>query len=248
MYEKLQSFGFNYLEYLVMRDLIVRIAIKLGLYKKLVDVDTYFINKKKIKNFNKFGVKTFIQLDDTCRAAGVRVFPIFGTQLGLFRDNGFIPFDNDIDAAVFADERPSNFVDIMKKAGFILETSFYFKEDNRVVIEQYTCNDVHVDIFNIYELSDTDYYCYVGRRHETKEWKEANSTDGFPCVIWPFAKCDLVEKEYFGHLFYMPEKTEEWLRGVFGEDFMTPVKNWTVGERKTRIIYPKERVYRRSHA
>lgn len=230
-----------------MRDIIVKIALKLGLYKRLVAIDTWFINRKKNRSFSKNGEKTFIYLDEVCRNAGVRMIPIFGTQLGLFRDNGFIPFDNDIDAAVLDTERPDNFVEIMRKAGFRLETEFFFKEDGRVVIEQYDCNGVHVDIFNLYDFSDMDWYCYVGRRHEFKEWKEANQTDGFPCVIWPFVKCDMVEKEYFGHSFYMPEKSEDWLRGVFGEDFMTPVKGWTVGERKTRIIYPKERLYRKCH-
>lgn len=229
-----------------MRDLIVKIALKLGLYKTLVKIDTYFINRKLCKNFQKYGIETFIHLDKVCRNMGVKMFPIFGTQLGLYRDNGFIPFDNDIDAAVFADQRPDNFVEVMAQGGFKLNKVFYFKEDGREVIEQYSSEKgVHVDIFNVYELSESDYYCYVGRRHETKEWKEANETDGFPCVIWPFEKCGLMEKEYFGHKFFMPEKTKEWLQGVFGEDFMTPVKNWTVGERKTRIIKSDKRLYRR---
>ena len=78
-----------------MRDLIVKIAIKLGLYKKLMNVDTFFINRKKMRNFKKNGVKTFIHLDEVCRAAGTRMIPIFGTQLGLYRENGFIKYDND---------------------------------------------------------------------------------------------------------------------------------------------------------
>ena len=99
-----------------MRDLIVKIALKLGLYKKLVEIDTWFINRKKNRSFTKNGEKTFIYLDEVCRNAGVRMIPIFGTQLGLFRDNGFIPFDNDIDAAVLDTDRPDNFVEIMRKA------------------------------------------------------------------------------------------------------------------------------------
>ena len=101
-----------------MKDLIVKIALKLGLYKKLVAIDTWFINRKKNRNFLKNGKNTFIYLDEVCRNAGVRMIPIFGTQLGLFRDNGFIPFDNDIDAAVLYTERPDNFVEIMRESGF----------------------------------------------------------------------------------------------------------------------------------
>ena len=39
--------------------------------------------------------------------------------------------------------------------------------------------------------------------------------------------------------------TKEWLSGIYGSDFMTPIKNWTVGERNTKIIHHTERLYRR---
>lgn len=40
-----------------MRDFIVKIALKLGLYKFLVKIDTYFINKKLCRNFKNMGLK-----------------------------------------------------------------------------------------------------------------------------------------------------------------------------------------------
>lgn len=227
-----------------MRDFIVKIALKLGLYKKLVDIDTFFTNRKKFKNFQKYGVETFIKMDEICRKAGVQLLPIFGTQLGLYRDNGFIPFDNDLDTTVLYSQRPDNMIEIMEENGFKIETSYYIKGENKHLIEQYSYKGVHVDIFYLFEYDEEDYFCYVVERHETKEWKEANITDGFPCHIWPLKKCPIIEKEYFSHQFFMPEKTEDWLKGVFGEDFMTPIKNWTIEKQKTRVIYPNIRLYR----
>lgn len=228
-----------------MRDLIVKIATKLGFYKLLVKIDTYFIDLRKNWYFKKYGTQTLIDFDNACRKAGVQMIPFFGTQLGLFRDKGFIPYDNDIDVAVIASQRPDNFVKILEDAGFRLELVFYFKESGLEVTEHYVRNHVQVDIFNLYDYSEQDYCCYVAYRHETKDWKEANQTDGFPFGLWPFVKSGLTEQEYFGHRFYMPDKTEEWLKGVYGEDFMTPVKGWTIGKRKTRRILPKERIYRK---
>ncbi len=228
-----------------MRDLIVKISVRFGLYKKLMDIDAFFINRKKMRNFKKNGIQVFIRLDEVCRDAGVRMIPIFGTQLGLYRENGFIKYDNDIDASIFSWERPTDFDEKMKSAGFELETTYYFKEDNRIAIEQYICDGVHVDINYLFEQSEDDWYCYVGRHHETKDWKEANASDGFPCVRWPFVKCDFVEEEYFGHRFYMATKTPDWLKGVFGDDYMIPDRKWTSASRKTRIIRTKERFYRK---
>ena len=230
-----------------MRDLIVNIALKLGLYKKLVDIDTYFKNRKKFKQFHKHGVEAFVRMDDICRQAGAQLLPIFGTQLGFYRDNGFIPHDNDIDTAMLYSQRPDNLVDIMSENGFEIETSYYIKGENKPLIEQYSYKGVHVDIFYLFDYNEDDYFCYVVERHETKDWKEANRTNGFPCHIWPLRKCDFIEKEYFGHKFFIPEKTEEWLKGVFGESFMTPLPGWSIGSQETRVIYPDVRLYRNQY-
>jgi len=229
-----------------LRVLLVEITKKLGLYKRIVDIETSYRNWKKARQFRKYGVETFVLLDNICRKAGAQLLPIFGTQLGFYRDNGFIPFDNDIDTAMLYSQRPDNFQELMKENGFRIETSYYSKENNIPLIEQYSRKGVHVDIFYLFDYSDDDYCCYVVERHETTDWREANRTNGFPCHIWPLAKCNFTEKEYFGHMFYLPEKTEEWLRGVFGASFMTPIKNWSLDKEKepTRVIHTKQRLYR----
>ncbi len=227
-----------------MRDLIVKVALKMGIYKKLVDIDTYFKNRKKFKQFHKYGEETFILMDETCRKAGAQLVPIFGTELGLYRDNGFIPHDNDIDTAMLYSQRPANLKEIMAENGFRQETMYYIKGDDKPLIEQYSYKGVHVDIFYLFDFNDEEYMCYVVERHESKDWKEANRTNGFPCHIWPLKKCDFIEKEYFGHKFFIPEKSEDWLKSVFGESFMTPMPGWSIGGQKTRVIYPDVRLYR----
>jgi len=229
-----------------LRVLLVNIAKKLGIYKKMVDIDTYFKNRKKFKQFHKYGVETFVLMDNICRKAGAQLLPIFGTQLGFYRDHGFIPHDNDIDTAMLFSQRPDNLVDIMAENGFKIETSYYIKGENKPLIEQYSRKGVHIDIFYLFDYNDVDWFCYVVERHESTDWREANRTNGFPCHIWPLAKCNFTEKEYFGHNFFMPEKTEEWLKGVFGANFMTPIKNWTLDKEKepTRVIHTKQRLYR----
>ncbi|MGX8713660.1 MAG: hypothetical protein ACSW8I_08295, partial [bacterium] len=46
---------------------------------------------------------------------------------------------------------------------------------------------------------------------------------------------------------FVPEESEEWLKSVFGESFMTPLPGWTIGAQKTRVIYPDVRLYRNQY-
>ena len=229
---------------MAMRDFIVKIAIKLGIYKKLVDIDTYFKDKKKYKQFQKYGVEAYIKMDEACRKAGAQLLPLFGTQLGLVRENGFIPYDNDLDTAILFSQRPDNIVDVLKEYGFQIETAYYIKGENKPLIEQYSYKGVHADIFYLFDYDDEYYFCYVVERHETKDWKEANRTNGFPCHFRLFKKCEITEKEFFNHSFFFPKESDTWLKDVYGDDYMTPIKNWSNGDRKTKYIYSDIRLYR----
>ena len=76
-------------------------------------------------------------------------------------------------------------------------------------------------------------------KHEYKDWKEANETDGFPGELVLAEKTTFSRQDFMGIKFYMPDKAESWLAGFYGADFMTPMKNWTAGERETkRWPYP----------
>lgn len=228
-----------------MRKFIVKIACKLGLYKFFVKIDTYFVQQRQNKKFKKWGLETLIQADTAFESMGVKMFLIYGTLLGAYRDKSFIPYDCDLDVGVLYEDRPDNIMEIMSKFGLKLKRQFYIKETGVITEEQYEYKGVQIDVFYHFRKDSDTLYGYAARRHETKEWREANETDGFPCVIWPCTKCNFVKASFLGHNFYMPEKAALWCEEVYGEDFMTPVKNWTVGERKTRMQKTKQRLYRR---
>ncbi|MBP5456265.1 MAG: LicD family protein [Paludibacteraceae bacterium] len=228
-----------------MRDLIIKIALKIGIYKRLVKIDTYFKEKRMAKNFLRYGKETLIQADNAIRSCNAKMILNFGTLLGFYRDGGFIPYDFDLDVCMLASERPDNLREIMSDFGFSLKRQFYEKATNIITEEQFVYKGVQIDFFYLYE-KEHDWYAFSARRHETKDWKEANRTDGFPSVIWPCKKCNIIEKEYIGHTFFVPELEKDWLSGVYGEDFMTPVKNWTEKGRETRMIRNTNRLYRAS--
>lgn len=232
-----------------MRDLIVNIALKLGLYQQLMKINDYFVEKKSIRLFRKYGLQTLLQTDKAFRSMNAHMFLHFGTLLGAVRDHGFIPFDNDLDVGLLSTQRPDNIDDVMKQFGFQKKRHYFVKETGRITEEQYSYKGVQIDIFYFFEddivPDDNMCYCYVARRHETKEWKEANRTDGFPCVLWPVCKSPLQEINFLGNQFFIPEHAKEWLAQIYGSDYMTPIKHWSVGERKTSVIHHTERLYRK---
>ncbi|PID94852.1 MAG: hypothetical protein CSA89_00400 [Bacteroidales bacterium] len=228
-----------------MRDIIVSIALKLGLYHLLVDIATAYNQRKLAKAFHRYGLETIIQADEALRSVGVNMFFAFGTLLGSHREKDFIAHDCDLDVGLLYEDRPENIDEVMARFGFKKKRQFYVKQTGLITEEQYEYKGVQIDIFYYFVAEDDKMFCYGARRHEHKEWKEANASDGFPSVLWYCPKTDFVEREFKGHLFWSPRNIEGWLTSLYGQNYMTPIRNWTDQDSKTDIVYHTERLYRR---
>ncbi len=217
-----------------MSRLIQKIAAKLGIYQYCVKIINSYKEKKEAQAVKEHGVEVLQLVTDILEPKGVRPFFYAGLLLGAYREHNFIPYDYDLDLGVFASERPQNIVQIMQQHGFKWVRQFYFKEDNRVTIDQFEYKGVPVDFYYFFEVDDQTIASFVPKRHEYKEWSEANETDGFPCDMDATDKTGLTKQEFLGHNFYMPDNTEQFLKDLYGDDFMQPIKGWTNGTRKTR--------------
>jgi len=229
-----------------MRDLIVKILVRLGLYKPVVEL----INKVKFevqaRRMRKDGVMMLKAADEVFTQMGVRAFLTYGCLLGAYREHGFISYDPDIDLGVLEDELPADLHERMGNAGFHLLRQNYIGSTGQVVEETYEYRKLHLDIF-IYIKEGNDLYSVIQRKHETKDWKEANATDGFPCDRSYVPICDFERREFLGLKVYMPVDTDGWLRAIYSDTYMTPIKNWTANGYKTRIVHTEERSYRKNY-
>ncbi len=228
-----------------MRNLLAKIASALGLYRFLVAIANKYIAKKESKAIKKQGFDVLVMVDQMMRERNVKVFFTFGLLLGAYREKGFIKHDYDIDFGMLASERPDNIVDIFKSHGFKFIRESYIKTNGRITVDQFKYYGVPIDIYYYYDFDNEHIACFPPRKHEFKEWRAANESDGFPAVNIPCEKTDFEDIDFLGHKFYMPVKTESWLRDVYGEDFMTPIKNWTEKTRKTCIQPSSDRQFRR---
>ena len=229
-----------------MRKFLAPLAVKLGLYKQVVKLDTYFQNKKAARCFHRYGLETLQKADEALSSVGGHMILYFGSLLGAIREKGFIPYDYDLDVALPIEDKPDDIDALMGKYGFVHTRQHYIKATGRVTYDQYCYHGCHLDIFYLFsDREDGKVYSYVARRHETREWREANDTDGFPCVVWPTDRCEYVRRDFLGLQLYLPEKADQWMKDIYGESYMTPLKVWDAKNQPTVIEYPKDRIYRR---
>ena len=226
-----------------MRDLLVKIALRLGIYQQLVE----YINRLKFevqaRRMRRNGLQMLAAAQEALDNMHVCAFLTYGALLGAYRDKGFISYDPDIDLGIPAHEIPADLHEQMARAGFKLYKQGILA-NGQVFEETYIYNKLHLDIFYYFQ-KDNDYYSIIARKHETKEWKEANATDGFPCDRSYVPVCNFEKRDFLGIQVYMPTDTDGWLRAIYSDSYMTPIKNWNAKDYKTRIVHTTERSYRK---
>lgn len=227
-----------------MRDFLVKILLICGLYRPMIKIINQIKFKQQVRKMRKNGLEMLNMADKAFNSMGVKAFLSFGTLLGAYRDKGFIAYDPDVDLGVLDTNLPDNMVEIMAKYGFHLHKQNLIPTTGKVIEDTYIYKGIHLDVFHYFEEND-DFYTLVAQLHETKDWKEANDTDGFPCEKVSVIKTDFHRQPFMGIEVYMPIKTHEWLVDMYSETYMTPIKNWSEAEYKTRRTKSAERSYRK---
>lgn len=231
-----------------MREFIVKLSERLGLYQAMMKLDTKIQMRKQNRAFMQFGLDTLASAEEAADQCGSKLFLAFGSLLGAYREHGFIPFDCDLDTGMLAEERTDAFVDVMQQHGLTLLRQYYVKSTGRICEEKFDYKGVHIDVHYFYRNPQGDIYCELCLPHENKPWREANATDGFPAIIRTVPDSTFSKRDFLGLKVFMPDNTEAWLKTLYGEHFMTPDPQWTMGDHKKRAVMSTERLYRRSAA
>lgn len=227
-----------------MRDFIVKILLRLGLYRPMIAFINQIKFKQQVRKMRKNGLEMLQMADQAFTSMGVQAFLTFGTLLGAYRDKGFIAYDPDVDLGVIDGNLPKNMYEVMAKHGFQLCKQNIISKTKQVIEDTYVYKGIHLDVFHYFEEGG-DYYTLVAQLHETKDWKEANATDGFPCEKVSVVKTEFQRQSFMNIEVYMPIKTHEWLVDMYSESYMTPIKNWSEDDHKTRRSKSTERSYRK---
>lgn len=227
-----------------MRDFLVKILLICGLYRPMIKIINQIKFKQQVRKMRKNGLEMLSMADKAFNSMGVKAFLSFGTLLGAYRDKGFIAYDPDVDLGVLDANLPENMIEVMAKYGFHLHKQNFIQTTGKVIEDTYIYKGIHLDVFHYFE-ENNDFYTLVAQLHETKDWKEANASDGFPCEKVSVIKTDFHRQPFLGIEVYMPIKTHEWLVDMYSETYMTPIKNWSEEGHKTRRTKSTERSYRK---
>ena len=190
-------------------------------------------DKKASKLLNKYGFESLNILVDIFDSLGVVFFCEFGTLLGLIRENGFIPHDNDLDLGVLKSDKFSwkLFENNLLKRGLKKEHSY--KYDGQITEQTYRFpNGLTVDFF-LYEIEGNQMHTFVYYKDHkaTYEKKELRSVKklSYP-LIEGYKKISVN-----GCVVPVPVNPEEHLEAIYGTGWRIPDPDY-VPDRKQNIM------------
>jgi len=164
---------------------------------------------------------------------GVKYWLDFASLLGLYRDQRIIPWDKDVDFSIMVEDAPRilEHYEKIRKAGYHpmyrSHKEIYPSEEFPFETETGSVEVVKFFISQQNRLH-SDMYC-----HAEQNGKITRMNPSWPCTVFDasFVK-DLKKASFYGCDVYIPQRTEEYLCLLYGEDFME---------------YPKHRVEDMKH-
>ena len=193
----------------------------LGKVKKYLNRVNFF--KRKQKRIED----TFDQLVFDVATDNVAIiWPAFGTLLGIFRDNGFISHDNDVDFAAWYQDK-TLIRTYLESKGCVLVRQFFSDSIECAYEEQYQKDGVKFDVFYFVKNHDSVYTHDFMRHENLTRAKTTKLLGGLIVRRLNIRINNIVKFNYKGKSINFPENVSEHLSQRYGDDFMTPNPNWT---------------------
>ncbi|EDV23162.1 uncharacterized protein TRIADDRAFT_27375, partial [Trichoplax adhaerens] len=144
-----------------------------------------------------------------------------GTCLGWFRQCGIIPYSNDVDIGIMADDYKPVLINAMKRNGFSLK--FIFGKLNDSYELSFMYGEIKLDIFFFYK--EKSYYWNGGT--------QARTGLKFKYI---FPKFTLCWTEFLNLMIRVPCDTQVYLEANYGINWFTPIKTWDWKESPPNVI------------
>ncbi len=132
--------------------------------------------------------------------AGIRFWLMFGTFLGAYRDKALIPYDEDTDLAIYAEDIPAlaRCKQALAKEGFHVGANAM-----AVILQRY---GEHTDIHRLELSGNKRVWIGTSTEYDSSAFETFN------------------EIEFLGQNWRILSEPERWLKYTYGEDWKTPMK------------------------
>lgn len=198
---------------------IKKIIKKCPLAKKIYTHLLLLKNKRNIKKqqrvFEKFSLEVLESIQNrlsNCKDVSCFFF-MFGTLLGIYRDNKLLKRDMDIDVGVYLTSVESIYMfrDYMKRYGYNL-LHFYSIESLGIIQDSFEKDGVKIDIAYLEENDSYD-CCYLVYGEENKS----------NVLRYKFHKIlETIKYSFSGLMISIPNNSEQYLEDTYGKDWRIP--------------------------
>lgn len=177
------------------------------------------------------GLKSLIDLMSRLNASENLAFIVFGTLLGLHREQKLIEHDLDIDIGCFFEDLPK-VIERLDEINISISQKFYSKTNPRHCELSFNFRGIKFDVF-VFHKTNGRIYCtdYVNSDDFTYRQRFL--------YFSPFGLSKLGVKN---HSLCAPDDRRLWLETHYGKNFMTPIKNWDYADPRPHISNSDEEV------
>jgi len=233
---------FKKISLIEIRNLVRNIFAKLGFLRALRKSKLWRIKNRNIyREFHQNAMNAFWEVERICKLNDIKIWPEFGTILGIIRENGPIEHDLDLDFGVLYDKSVQEKIrGEFISNGFNLMTTCTLDNNKRLVSEKYNFLNIDIDIYYFNEESGK-FVVYDLESESGKSIEEELDEIG---TIHPyrnlFTKFTLEDYPFQDNLILMPSNKEEHLVELYGEDYLIPNPKWDNKMRKDRFLSKEE--------
>lgn len=218
------------------REKIVEFAKKIGrvtVLKKILrrPYEAYLQreSKKMLRVFKKHGFVALKRFDECLNSHNINYSLAFGTLLGAVREHDFIPFDNDIDLAMWIDDYKPEMIDYLKEYGIKLKHTFSVDNDTFGKEDSFEYKGVQLDIFYFYRDNEGKTYCcdFVNQPDCDTRIESIKKHGGLlPRRLFLPLSDQVIRTDFKGIEVSIPANYQDILEFRYGKDYMTPKPGW----------------------
>ena len=173
------------------------------------------IFRKKRRGIDELvGIRILSEADEILRSLGLRPWLTDGTLLGYFREGKFIGHDTDLDIGCLITQYSREIIPEFTKKDWFCASIFGTLDCGLEL--SFVKEGIKLDIFFFYAEEDRLWHgCWnpVRRTHRK-------------LIKYYYQSFELVDTEFLGFRFSIPEETEKYIKAKYGEGWETPLADW----------------------